>query len=404
MNELINIAAFRLAAKKRLPRFVWDAIEGGAGDENTLRENSRAFQEFVFRPRALVDVTERSLKTMVLGQPVSMPLMLAPVGAGRLIHGQAELIAARAAAAAGTIYALSSVTRTPEEVAAVTDGPLWFQLYILGDRADTEALVRRAHASGYVALCVTIDSSIGALRDRDTRNRMKPPVKLRPGLVAQAMTHPRWSADFVRSGGGTSFRSRWMNGGRQQTGIREVERAIQSIWRPVTLDYLAWLRDIWPGRLVVKGIMRADECPKMADLGVDGIVVSNHGGRQLDGLPSTIEVLPEVVAAVGDRVEVMLDGGVRRGADVVKALALGARAVLVGRPYLYGLAVSGSAGVSAVLEIFRAEIDNAIALLGCQSVPGIEPSMLRTRYVSRFPALAEVSGMGDVRSESGRGG
>jgi isopentenyl diphosphate isomerase/L-lactate dehydrogenase-like FMN-dependent dehydrogenase len=379
MNELINIEAFRMAAKKRLPRFVWDSIEGGAGDEITLRENTRAFQEFVFRPRPLVDVTERSLKTTVLGQPLSMPLMLAPTGVGRLIHGHAELIAARAAAAAGTIYALSSVARTPEEVAAITDGPLWFQLYILGDRADTEALVRRAQACGYVALCVTIDSSIGALRDRDTRNRMKPPVKLRPAFVAQAMTHPRWSVEFMRSGGGTPFLSRRMNGARRQTGIREVERAIQSIWRPVTWDYLAWLRDIWPGRLVVKGIMRANECPKLVDLGVDGIVVSNHGGRQLDGLPSTIEVLPEVVAAVGDRVEVMLDGGVRRGADVVKALALGARAVLVGRPYLYGLAVARSAGVGAVLEIFRNEIDNVIALLGCKSVTGIEPSMLRTR-------------------------
>jgi isopentenyl diphosphate isomerase/L-lactate dehydrogenase-like FMN-dependent dehydrogenase len=378
MRQLVNVEDYRRAAGKRLPRFIWDTIEGGAGDEATLVENRRAFQDFVLRPRALMDVTTRDLSTTVLGQRVSMPLLVGPTGAGRVIHKDAELLVARAAGRAGTIYGLSSVTRPPDDVAAVATGPLWFQLYILPTREMTQALVRRAESSGYAALCVTIDGAVGALRERDVRNRMKPPVRVTPGKIMQGLSRPRWGLDFLL-GRNKAVRSRQIHRQQKNLSARDVERAIQGIWRPVTWDYLSWLRDLWPRQLVVKGIMRSDECDRLLGIGVDGIVVSNHGGRQLDGVAGAIEIVPEVVAAVGDRAEVFVDGGVRRGSDVVKAVGLGARAVLIGRPYLYGLAVAGESGVTAVLELFRNEIDNNMALLGCASVADIDATVIRRR-------------------------
>jgi isopentenyl diphosphate isomerase/L-lactate dehydrogenase-like FMN-dependent dehydrogenase len=377
MKDPINVEDFRTIAKRRLPRFVFDAIDGGAGDEVTLRENRRAFQHFNLCPRALADVTHRDLTTTVLGTAVSMPLLLAPTGAGRIIHGDAELIAARAAGRAGTIYALSSVARPPEDVAEAAEGPLWFQLYIQPTRDQTEEIVRRAEKAEYAALCVTIDGAIEAIRERDRRNGMKPPVKITARLLAQAASRPRWTFDFLRSGGSQMFGTRDARQKMKQMDPRDVERAIMNLWRPVTWDYLAWIRDLWPGRLLVKGVLRGDECQRLIETGVDGIVVSNHGGRQLDCVPGAIDVLPEVVQAVGGEAEVFVDGGVRRGSDVVKAVALGAKAVLIGRPYLYGLAANGEAGVSQVLEMFRTEIDNNMALLGCASVADIDASVVR---------------------------
>ncbi|HEX9545890.1 MAG TPA: alpha-hydroxy acid oxidase [Acidimicrobiales bacterium] len=377
MKEPINVEDFRAIAKRRLPRFVFDTIDGGAGDEVTLRENRSAFQNFTLRPRALADVTQRDLTTTVLGQGVSMPLLLDPTGAGRLIHRDAERIVARAAGRAGTIYALSSVTGPPEDIADVAEGPLWFQLYILPTREQTEDLVRRAEKAEYAALCVTIDGAIEALRERDRRNRMKPPVKVTPRLLAQGASRPKWALDFLRGGGSQIFGTRQMRKQMKQMDVRDVERAIMSLWRPVTWGYLAWIRDLWPKPLLVKGVMRGDECQRMVEIGGDGIVVSNHGGRQLDGVPGAIDVLPEVVDAVGGKAEVFVDGGVRRGSDVVKAVALGAKAALVGRPYLYGLAANGEAGVTRVLEMFRTEIDNTMALLGCASIADIDSSIVR---------------------------
>ena len=374
MAKPINVADYCASAERRLPRFVWDSIEGGAGDEVTLRRNRTAFSDYVLRPRPLVDVSRRDLTTSVLGTTISLPVILGPVGAGRLIHHDAERIAARAAAKSGTIYCLSSVARAPEELDGTANGPMWFQLYIQSARERTERIVRRALAANYKVLCVTVDGAVSGIRDRDTRNDMKPPVSPRARFLIQGAGHPVWAADFVNAR--RLLAPRGANG-PAQTSLRDVENEITSTWNPITWDDLAWLRDLWPGPLVVKGIMRAEECARLIGLGVDGIIVSNHGGRQLDGVSATIEALPEVAAAVGGKLEVYLDGGIRRGSDVVKALALGATAVLIGRPYIYGLAARGQRGVEDVLGILRNETDNAMALLGCTSVADIDSSLVR---------------------------
>jgi L-lactate dehydrogenase (cytochrome) len=396
MAKPINVADYRARARRHLPRFVWDTIEGGAGDEVTLRRNRAAFSDYVLRPRALADVSRRDLTTTVLGTTISLPVMLGPVGAGRLVHHDAEPIAARAAANSGTIYCLSSITRAPEELAGVTDGPLWFQLYIKPTRERTERLVRRAQASNYKVLCVTVDGAVPAIRERDTRNEMKPPVSPRARFLLQGAAHPGWAANFVNARGRLGLRGA---SAPAQTSLRDVEDEITSTWQPISWDDLAWLRDLWAGPLVVKGIMRAEECARLVDLGVDGIVVSNHGGRQLDGVSATIEALPEVVAAVGGKIDVYLDGGIRRGSDVVKALALGARAILIGRPYIYGLAVSQQRGVEGVLGILRNEIDNTMALLGCTSVADIDSSLVKrvdgtTTAGTAYPRAVRPDGNG----------
>jgi isopentenyl diphosphate isomerase/L-lactate dehydrogenase-like FMN-dependent dehydrogenase len=374
MAKAINVADYCSSAQRRLPRFIWDTIEGGAGDEITLRRNRTAFSDYVLRPRPLVDVSRRDLTTTVLGTRISLPVILAPVGAGRLVHHDAERIAARAAANSGTIYCLSSVARAPEELDGAANGPMWFQLYIRPVREHTERLVRRALALNYKVLCVTVDGPVSGIRERDARNDMKPPVSPRARFLLQGAAHPAWAANFVNAR--RLLAPRGANG-PAQTSLRDVEDEITSTWHPITWDDLAWLRDLWPGPLIVKGIMRAEECARLIDLGVDGIVVSNHGGRQLDGVSATIEALPEVAAAARGKLEVYLDGGIRRGSDVVKALALGARAVLIGRPYIYGLAVRGQRGVEDVLGILRHETDNAMALLGCSSIADIDSSLVK---------------------------
>jgi isopentenyl diphosphate isomerase/L-lactate dehydrogenase-like FMN-dependent dehydrogenase len=374
MAKPINVAEYCAGAQRRLPRFAWDSIEGGAGDEITLRRNRTAFSDYVLRPRPLVDVSRRDLTTTALGTTISLPVILGPVGAGRLVHHDAERIAARAASNSGTIYCLSSVALAPEELDGAANGPLWFQLYIRPAREHTERLVRRALASNYKVLCVTVDGAVPGLRERDTRNDMKPPVSPKARFLLQGAAHPAWAANFVNARRLLAPRGA---SGPAQTSLRDVEDEITSVFHPVSWDDLAWLRDLWPGPLIVKGIMRAEECARLINLGVDGIVVSNHGGRQLDGVSATIEALPEVAAAACGKLEVYLDGGIRRGTDVVKAIALGATAVLIGRPYIYGLAVRGQRGVEDVLSILRHETDNTMALLGCPAIADIDSSLVK---------------------------
>ena len=374
MAKPINVADYRASARRRLPRFIWDNIEGGAGDEITLGRNRTAFSDYVLRPRPLVDVSHRDLTTTALGTTISLPVILGPVGGGRIVHHDAERMAARAAANSGTIYCLSSVARAPEELDRAANGPMWFQLYIKSARERTERLVRRALASNYKVLCVTVDGAVPGIRERDARNHMKPPVSPRARFLLQGAAHPAWAANVVNARGLLGLRGA---NGPAQTSLRNVEDEITSVWNPISWDDLAWLRDIWPGPLIVKGIMRAEECARLIDLGIERIVVSNHGGRQLDGVSATIEALPEVAAAACGKLEVYLDGGIRRGSDVVKALALGATAVLIGRPYIYGLAVRGQRGVEDVLGILRYEIDNTMALLGCPSIADIDSSMVK---------------------------
>ncbi|MBW0101031.1 alpha-hydroxy acid oxidase [Pseudonocardia sp. KRD291] len=375
---LLNTDDYRKAARRRLPRTTFDVIDGGAGDEVTLRANRDAFDDFVLRPRALADVRTRDLSTTVLGQPVSMPILLAPCGFARMAHRDAEPAVARAAAAADTVYSLSTVSSYPlEDVAASTTGALWFQLYPPADRDACAALVARASVAGYRALVVTIDGATSGLRERDKRNRLTIPIRVTPRMVAEAALRPRWALDFLRGGVGRG--SHGVLTPRKPVSLTQVGRALAATARPVTLDELAFIRDIWPGPLVVKGVLRGEECRMLSDLGVDAVSVSNHGGRQLDRVPAAVDALPEVVSAVGDRMEVFVDGGFRRGTDVAIALALGARAVMIGRPYLHGLSVGGQDGVSRVLEIMRAELDQTMCLLGATRVKDLDSSAVVRR-------------------------
>ena len=310
-----------------------------------------------------------------------MPVLLDPAGFARMAHGSAELAVARAAAAAGTIYGVSTVTSFPlEEVAQASSGPKWFQLYPPADRGACIELIDRAKGAGYGALCVTIDGAVGGNRERDRRNRVSVPLKITPAMVAQGALRPRWALDFLRGGvgrGSQGLQSTESNSLGRTKSIGEAGLAIAATARSVCIEEIATIREHWSGPLVIKGVHRADECDRMLDLGADAFVVSNHGGRQLDGVLSSIEVLPEVVTSVKGRAEIYVDSGFRRGTDVVKALALGARAVLIGRPYLFGLAVGGEAGVRKVLEVFRSEIDNAMALLGCSSLRELDRSTIQ---------------------------
>jgi isopentenyl diphosphate isomerase/L-lactate dehydrogenase-like FMN-dependent dehydrogenase len=376
---LLNVDDYRRAARRRLPRGLFDLIDGGAGDEVTLRRNRTAFERIALRPRLLADASSRDLRTTVLGQPVSMPVLLDPTAHAHLIHSDGELGVARAAAGAGIVYALSTLSDVSlERLAAETTGPKWFQLYAPPDRAGVIAVLDRAQAAGYEALCVTVDVPVGGLRERARRSHMPLPPQLTPRLVAQAAMRPRWTIDFLaakKRPGGVAVRS-------------APTRPAPSGSRFITEDDLALIRHRWPRPLLIKGVQRGDEVQRLIELGVDGLVVSNHGGRQLDGVAASIEILPEVVAAAAGRVEVFLDSGIRRGTDVVKALALGARAVLIGRPYLYGLAVGGEAGVVDVIETLRAELDNAMALLGLTAISelGLAAIQIPSGFGSRSDA------------------
>jgi 4-hydroxymandelate oxidase len=357
-----SLRDFEENAATALPPMVFDYYRGGAGDEWTLRENSRAFQDWVLRPRVLVDVGDRDLSTTLLGMPSSMPIMIAPTAFQRMAHPDGEVATARAAAAAGTIMALSTIaSSTIEEVAEASgEAPRWFQLYVYRDRGVTAELLQRAVAAGYNALVLTVDTPVLGIRDRDARNKFRLPegVEL---------------ANLASLGAGTKLPS------LEGSGLFEWVIKMQD--PAVTWKDVEWLRGISPLPVVLKGVLTGEDAKIAAAERIEALIVSNHGGRQLDGSPATISALPEVVEAAGDRVEVLLDGGVRRGSDVLKALALGARAVLIGRPVLWGLAAGGQAGVARVLEMLRTEFDVAMAIAGCRSV-----SQITGEYVRRASA------------------
>lgn len=394
IDELINVEDFERTSRRRLPRPIFDSIAGGAGAEQTIRWNRRGFDQWHLVPRALVDARSRDLSTTVLGEDIAFPVLLGPTGFQRLVNREAELATARAAGAAGTAYVLSTATSYQlEDVAAESEGPKWFQLYMPKERSEAEALVLRAKNAGFRVLCITIDTPMHGIRERDIRNRLTVPLKLRPKMVAAGAVRPRWAIDFLRGGVGRGLRP----AKRLPMSIKEAGMVIARLGRTVTYEDLEWLRAAWDGPLVVKGVLRAGDCQKLLDYGVNGIVVSNHGGRQLDSAPATIDVLPGIVEAVGGRADVFMDGGLRRGTDVVKALALGAKAVLIGRPCLWGLAVGGQAGVERVLDIFRQEIDTVVGLLGCPSIGHID----RTFVAPVCTHSAETSTCQDSSSPSG---
>jgi L-lactate dehydrogenase (cytochrome) len=378
-SRIINIEDLRRAAKRRLPRVVFDYIDGGAEAEQTLRANSRAFETVTLRPRCAVATPVCDLRTTVIGTPLSLPLILAPVGSSRLMCPRGEEAAARAAGRAGIVYVLSTLSGCGlEDVAGASEGPVWYQLYLVGGRDCALAAIERARASGFSALVVTIDTAVAGLRERDIRNGAKELLsgKLGPMLpfVRQLLTKPRWLAAFLADGGLMKF-ANVVIPGKGPMLYADVTTALEQA--VVTWQDLRWIRDAWSSSpIIIKGVHTAEDARRAVDAGADALVVSNHGGRQLDGVAPTLRMLPEVLAAMGGRIEVLLDGGIRRGSDIVKALCLGARGVLVGRAYAYGLGAAGEVGVARAIEILRADLIRTLKLLGCASVADLDRSFI----------------------------
>lgn len=361
----VCIADLRRAARRRLPRAVFDFIDGGAGDERTLRANERAFAGWRLLPRVAVDVSRRTARTRILGRPSRLPLVLAPTGLAGLFHPDGEAASARAAARAGVPFCLSTNSvASIEEVAAAAGAERWFQLYFLKDRDWMALLVDRARAADYRVLCVTLDLPITGRRERDQRNGFTMPLRATPRTLLDLALRPRWLLGALRSP------VRFGNfEGLAPSGITSVAKHVATLFDPsATWDDVARLRDAWPGPVAVKGILHPEDARRAVELGIDAVVVSNHGGRQLDSAPAALDALPAVAEAVAGRAEVILDGGVRRGTDVLTALALGASACMIGRAFLWGLAAGGQAGVARALSIFADEIDTAMALLGVDAL------------------------------------
>ena len=377
-SQVVNIEDLRRLARQRLPRAVFDYLDGGADREITLRENCSAFDEIYLRPSSAVGFEHVDLGVRILGRQLSLPFLLAPVGYSRLMHPEGELAAARAACDSGTAYILSTISgHKLEDVKAATSGPAWYQLYLLGGRAAAEAAIERAHHAGYSALVITVDTAVAGLRERDLRNGMKEllgsslfaKIPFLPEIVA----HPRWLAAFLTDGGVPKLHNIVIPG----KGPMELLDVATALARAaVTWEDLHWIRKAWVGPIVVKGILTAEDAKRAVDIGAEAVVVSNHGGRQLDSVFPTIRALPEVVAAVGHQTEVMMDGGIRRGSDVIKALCLGARAVLIGRAYAYGMAAAGYPGIECAISILRADLERTLRLLGCQTVSSLNPAYI----------------------------
>lgn len=360
----LNIADLRDDARRYLPKSVFEFVDGGSQDEISLRANREDFARYALLPRVLTDVSNRDLSTTLLGTPAAFPLVLAPTGLAGIVRRQGELDAARAAATAGVPYCLSTMaTCTIEQIAGASTVDRWFQLYVFRDRGLTKAFIERAKASGCKALVLTVDTKVQGPRERDMRNGFTVPPRFTAGTMLDFARHWRWLLD-VGLGPKVTFRN--LEGTAVQSDSPVTITQFISGQYDLSVGYkdLEWFKSLWGGPVAVKGILTGTDARLAVDHGADGIIVSNHGGRQLDGAISAIRALPGVVDAVGDRAEVILDGGVRRGADIVKALCLGARACMIGRPWLYGLAAGGEAGVGRALKILRDEFDLALTLLG----------------------------------------
>jgi len=373
-----TINDYRELARRRLPRQLFDYVDGGAYEESTLRANVADLEQVLLRQVVMRDVSVRDFGVEVLGQQLKLPVVLAPVGLGGMVARRAEVQAARAAERAGVPFVESTVSICSiEEVARATSTPPWFQLYVMRDRAYAEDLMARAQAVGAPVLLLTIDLAVVGARHRDTRNALgatAPWPKFRGGLDIAA--HPRWIREVALGGRPLTFGNleKAVPGARNPAAFKEW---VDAQFDPsVTWDDIAWVREHWNGKLVVKGVLDPEDARRAADAGVDGLVVSNHGGRQLDAVPSTARALPAIADAVGDQVEVLADGGVRSGLDVVKMVALGARAVLIGRPWAWAVAARGEAGVRHILAVLRADMDTALALTGNTSVTTVDRTAL----------------------------
>ncbi|MFO1319575.1 MAG: alpha-hydroxy acid oxidase [Burkholderiales bacterium] len=376
LDRALNIEDLRQLARHRLPKSIFEFVDGGAQDEVTLHSNRHDFGRHVFLPRVLTDISKRQLATTILGSPAAVPLVLAPTGLAGLLAREGELLASRAAARTGLPYCLSTMaTCSIEQVAAASDVSRWFQLYVFKDRGITGALIDRAKAAGCTALVLTVDTKFQGPREHDMRNGFTVPPRLTARTFVDFVRHFGWLCD-VGLGPKLTFRN-FVGTAAGARGVVSISQFVAGQY-DLTVNYrdLEWFKAHWGGPVAVKGILTGEDAARAVDHGADGIIVSNHGGRQLDGAISAIRALPRVVDAVGDRAEVILDGGVRRGADVVKALCLGARACMIGRAWLYGLAAGGEAGVRRALDILIHEMDIALGLLGRASLAELDRACL----------------------------
>jgi isopentenyl diphosphate isomerase/L-lactate dehydrogenase-like FMN-dependent dehydrogenase len=374
----VNIEDLRRMAERRCPRSVFDYLDGGADAEVTLAENCRAFSDTTFRPRSGVANYDCKTSVTVLGHEISFPAILAPVSYIRLMHSDGEASVARAAGRAGTIYTLPTISgHKLEDVKAAATGPLWYQLYLIGGREAAEGAIDRARVAGFSALVLTLDTPLAGKRERDPRNGMK--ELLGPSLFPKArflpniLGHPRWLTSFLLDGGVPKLENVVIpgKGPMDMTHVGSALSHAGASW-----EDLRWIRKIWPGPIVAKGLLTGDDARRAIDEGAQAVVVSNHGGRQLDCVSASLRALPEVVEAAAGQVEVYMDGGVRRGSDIAKALCLGARAVLIGRAYAYGLAAAGEAGVDRAIKILKDDLDLTLTLLGCPSIDQLDASYL----------------------------
>ncbi len=380
-STAINIADLRGLARRRLPRVVWDYLDGGAEDEMTLDWNREAFRRWAFVPRVLPGTGSVDLSVDLFGERLALPLIVGPTGLNGIFWRRADILLARAAAEAGAAFTLSSASNSSlEDVAAAAEGVKWFQLYPWGERRLSQRLIERAAAAGYRALVVTVDTLTIGKRERDLRNHFTHEVHYTPKVVLDGLRHPRWLVGVWLRGGVPRFEN-IVEFAPKNAGARELTAFVRAR-RDLTLswDDLAWLRGRWTGPFLIKGVLSVEDAKRAADMGADGVIVSNHGGRQLDGAIASLDALVPIVNAASDRLVVIVDGGVRRGADVVKALGLGARAVLLGRAPLYGVAAAGEQGVARALTILREEMERVMFFIGCPGVAALSRSSLRERH------------------------
>ncbi|MDB6102027.1 MAG: alpha-hydroxy-acid oxidizing enzyme [Gammaproteobacteria bacterium] len=380
IERALNIADLREIARRRVPGFVFEYVEGGAEDEVTLRGNREALEALRFVPQTLVHTADRHHRAMLCGRESAAPLLIAPTGGNGMLHTEADLCLARAAARIGVPFCLSTVsTMRLEDIAKGAGGRLWMQLYVMQNRAIAEDIMRRAEAAGYEALVFTTDANVFGSREWDRRN-YRAPGKPNLHALLDTLRHPRWLYRIVCRNGIPRLRNlESFLPPAAATAVGGSTILPQMFRATITWDDIAWIRNFWPRKLLIKGVLSVSDAQRAADLGCDGIFLSNHGGRQLDSCVAPIEVLPQIAAAVGSRMTIIVDSGFRRGTDIVKALALGAHAVGIGRATLYGLIAAGEPGVDRALQVLTSETDRVMGQLGCRSVSELGPQLLHRR-------------------------
>ena len=372
IDDALSIEDLRKIARKRAPRFIFDYIDGGAEDGIAMETNRQAFDRLRFRPKVLTGVQERNTGTTILGRPSALPVIIGPIGLLGLSWRDGDIEMAKAAAAAGVPYGVSTVSMNAlEAIANVSKGRLWFQCYVFRERAITEALVRRAAEAGYEGLIITCDFPVSGKRERDLRSGLVPDAAIRLSAKLEMIRHPRWLLNYL------IHRPRFINVERELEPGRDAGAFIARNMFDPSLDWddFRRFRDQWKGKLLLKGVLRIDDAVRAVDEGADGIVLSNHGGRQLDAAISGMDILPEVAHAIGKRASIIVDGGVRRGSDIAKAIACGAEAVILGRSINYGLAAGGAKGVAKAIDILKDEFDRTLALTGCRHVADLSPDL-----------------------------